>query len=109
MSPVPSDPVRTKVLIDLDTDLLPILIRCGADERIQASIRAPSPIRNVIPPIAGQKPSETGRVETVIGARIEIVGSWHLLEELAVITQRGGRGSGTFRVPQQRAGGRNIG
>jgi hypothetical protein len=77
--------VRPKVLIDLDVDLLPILKGCGADERILASIRAPSPIRKVIPAGAGQKPSERGDVETVNGGpeslRRKFIGSRHLLEE----------------------------
>src|SRR5678809_842187 len=103
MGPVPSDSVLTKVLIDLDIDLLPILIRRGTDERILARIRAASPARNVIPSIAAQKPSERGRVETVTGARFEIVGSRHHLQKLVEITERGCRGVGTLGVPQRRA------
>src|SRR5262245_24481858 len=103
MRPVPRDPVPAKVLIDLDVDLFAILIRRGTDKRILARIRAASPTRNVIPSIAAQKPSERGRVETVTGARFEIVGSRHLLEEFGEIAQRGCRGVGTLGVPQQRA------
>jgi hypothetical protein len=85
--------VRTKVLIDLDIDLLPILIRRGADKRILAGIRASSPILNGIPSIEMPKPSESARVET-IARRLEVVGSWHFLQDLGEIAQRGCRGGG---------------
>src|SRR5262245_22513158 len=109
MSPSPSDPVLTKVLIDLDNELLPILIRSGADKRILAGICAPSPTRKVIPPMVAPEPSERGRVETVTGARFEIVGSWHLLHELVEIAQHGRRGRGTLGVPQRPASRRRHG
>src|SRR5437867_6590588 len=114
MSPDPSDPVLTEVLIDLDIDLLPILIRCGTNERILAKIPAPSPTRNVIPPRAVQKPLVNGRVETVARSAKNrrgsvIVGSWHLFKDLAEVALRGARGGGTQRVPQQRAGRRKHG
>ncbi len=88
MSPAPSEPVRTEVLIDLDIDLLPILIRRGADKRILAGIRAPSPTLNGIPSILVPKPSESGRVET-IAPNFEIAGSGHLLQDFGEIAQRG--------------------
>src|SRR5262245_36418465 len=109
MSPVARDPVLTEVLIELDIDLLPILIGCGANERILAGICAPSPTRNVIPPRAVQKPLVDGRVETVARSAknrrgSEVVGSWHLFKDLAEVALRGGGGAGTLSVPQQRAG-----
>src|SRR5262245_3291594 len=105
MSVIPSDPVPTEVLIDLDIDLLPILIGRGANERILAGIRAPSPTRKVIPPRAVQKPLVNSRVETVARSAKNrrgsvVVGSWHLLKDLFEVALRGASGGGTQRVPQ---------
>src|SRR4026207_859999 len=104
MSPASSDAVHTKVLVNLDIDLLPILKSCGAHDRIGN----PSSI-----PFAAQEPSETRLVETIISdskpVRRKLVRSWHFCQNLAEVGQRRCRGVGTFRGPQQRAARRGDG
>jgi hypothetical protein len=76
MSPAPGDTVASEVLIDLDIDLLTILIRGGADDRIGN----PRAI-----PLTSEKPAETRGVETVNRDSKccirEVISSGHLLKD----------------------------